>query len=213
MECPSLPTDRMQLSEHMSHLPLLQVDYPEIEEGSKPRHRFMSAFEQRKEAQDRRFQFLLFAADPYEVISFKIPNTEVDRSERLFSHWWGPDAVAHRCVGWGDRAAGHSSPDLLAETSTLVVHVPDLCSVACWDSRTTAKRWTWSGSLCQRWGSGTVCCQGMGLRRGPWYGSAGCVRRWGHLRWLHSAGVSLVHAVGMGRGSQPRVCGSPALGV
>ena len=47
----------------------------------------MSAFEQRKEAQDRRFQFLLFAADPYEVISFKIPNTEVDRSERLFSHW------------------------------------------------------------------------------------------------------------------------------
>ena len=80
----------MQISEQTSHLPLLpllQVDYPEIEEASKPRHRFMSAFEQRKEAQDRRFQFLLFAADPYEVISFKIPNTEVDRSERLFSHW------------------------------------------------------------------------------------------------------------------------------
>ncbi len=65
----------------------LQIDYPEIEEGTKPRHRFMSAYEQRKEAQDKKYQFLLFAADPYEVIAFKIPNSEVDRSDRLFSYW------------------------------------------------------------------------------------------------------------------------------
>ena len=66
----------------------LQIDYPEIEEGTKPRHRFMSAYEQRKEAQDKKYQFLLFAADPYEVIAFKIPNSEVDRSDRLFSYWY-----------------------------------------------------------------------------------------------------------------------------
>lgn len=66
----------------------MQVDYPEIEEGTKPRHRFMSAYEQRKEAQDKKYQFLLFAADPYEVIAFKIPNSEVDRSDRLFSYWY-----------------------------------------------------------------------------------------------------------------------------
>ena len=34
----------------------LQIEYPEIEEGSAPRHRFMSAFEQRKEATDRKYQ-------------------------------------------------------------------------------------------------------------------------------------------------------------
>lgn len=66
----------------------MQIDYPEIEEGTKPRHRFMSAYEQRKEAQDKKYQFLLFAADPYEVIAFKIPNSEVDRSDRLFSYWY-----------------------------------------------------------------------------------------------------------------------------
>ena len=73
----------------------LQIDYPEIEEGTKPRHRFMSAYEQRKEAQDKKYQFLLFAADPYEVIAFKIPNNEVDRSDRLFSYWY----VLLACTG------------------------------------------------------------------------------------------------------------------
>ena len=54
----------------------------------KPRHRFMSAYEQKKEACDRAYQYLLFAADPYEVVAFKIPNMEVDRSDNFFSHWW-----------------------------------------------------------------------------------------------------------------------------
>jgi splicing factor 3A subunit 2 len=30
-----------------------QIEYPEIEEGSKPRYRFMSAFEQRMETVDK----------------------------------------------------------------------------------------------------------------------------------------------------------------
>lgn len=36
--------------------PRIKVEYPEIEEGSKPRHRFMSAYEQRVETADKTFQ-------------------------------------------------------------------------------------------------------------------------------------------------------------
>lgn len=49
-----------------------QIDYPEIAEGIGPRHRFMSAYEQRIEPPDRRWQYLLFAAEPYETIAFKV---------------------------------------------------------------------------------------------------------------------------------------------
>ena len=67
---------------------LFQVDYPEIEDGVQPRHRFMSAYEQRVEPPDKRYQYVLFAADPYETIAFKVPNLEVDKSEgRFFSNW------------------------------------------------------------------------------------------------------------------------------
>ncbi|KAG8014096.1 Splicing factor 3A subunit 2 [Nibea albiflora] len=50
---------------------LFQIDYPEIAEGIGPRHRFMSAYEQRIEPPDRRWQYLLLAAEPYETIAFK----------------------------------------------------------------------------------------------------------------------------------------------
>ena len=50
----------------------LQVDYPEIAEGITPRHRFMSAYEQRIEPPDKSWQYLLFAAEPYETIAFKV---------------------------------------------------------------------------------------------------------------------------------------------
>lgn len=77
------------------------MEYPEIDEGEKPRHRFMSAYEQKKEAWDKAYQYLMFAAEPYEVIAFKVPNLEVDRSDKFFSHWWASSAsLAHRstCV-------------------------------------------------------------------------------------------------------------------
>jgi splicing factor 3A subunit 2 len=44
---------------------LFQIEYPEIEEGSKPRHRIMSSYEQRKEPWSKEWQYLLFAAEPY----------------------------------------------------------------------------------------------------------------------------------------------------
>uniref|UniRef100_A0A8D2NTP2 Splicing factor 3a subunit 2 n=1 Tax=Zosterops lateralis melanops TaxID=1220523 RepID=A0A8D2NTP2_ZOSLA len=48
------------------------IDYPEIAESIMPRHRFMSAYEQRIEPPDRRWQYLLMAAEPYETIAFKV---------------------------------------------------------------------------------------------------------------------------------------------
>ncbi|XP_051990051.1 splicing factor 3A subunit 2-like [Xyrauchen texanus] len=67
---------------------LFQIDYPEVAEGIGPRHRFMSAYEQRIEPPDRRWQYLLFAAEPYETISFKVPSREIDKGEtRFWTHW------------------------------------------------------------------------------------------------------------------------------
>ncbi|KAL4225407.1 Splicing factor 3A subunit 2 [Mactra antiquata] len=67
---------------------LFQIDYPEIVEGIVPRHRFMAAYEQKVEPPDRRWQYLLFAAEPYETIAFKVPSREVDKdSKKLWSHW------------------------------------------------------------------------------------------------------------------------------
>ncbi|CAF3701575.1 unnamed protein product, partial [Rotaria sordida] len=63
---------------------LFQIDYPEISDNIVPKHRFMSGFEQHVEAPDRRWQYLLFAAEPYETIAFKIPSREVDKSEGKF---------------------------------------------------------------------------------------------------------------------------------
>ena len=56
---------------------LFQIEYPESEDGLQPRHRFMSAYEQRIEAPDKNYQYLLFACEPYETVGFKIPNREV----------------------------------------------------------------------------------------------------------------------------------------
>ena len=67
---------------------VLQIDYPEIVEGITPRHRFMAAYEQKMEPPDRKWQYLLFAAEPYETIAFKVPSREVDKDpKKLWSHW------------------------------------------------------------------------------------------------------------------------------
>jgi splicing factor 3A subunit 2 len=48
---------------------LFQIDYPEIVDNLIPRHRFMSAYEQHIEPPDKKWQYLLFAAEPYETIA------------------------------------------------------------------------------------------------------------------------------------------------
>lgn len=67
---------------------LFQIDYPEVAEGIVPRHRFMSSFEQKIQPPDKRWQYLLFAAEPYETIAFKIPSREIDKSDDKFWTLW-----------------------------------------------------------------------------------------------------------------------------
>ena len=66
-----------------------ELQYPEIEADLQPRHRFMSAFEQRMESPpNRNYQYLIFAADPYENVAFKIPNEPIDKGDdRFVTHW------------------------------------------------------------------------------------------------------------------------------
>lgn len=67
---------------------LFQLHYPDIRPGEQPRHRFMSAFEQRQEAPNKLYQYLVVAVEPYETIAFKIPSKEIDRTEgKHFFHW------------------------------------------------------------------------------------------------------------------------------
>jgi len=67
---------------------LFQLQYPLITPEKEPRYRFMSAFEQKSQQPDDRFQYLLFAAAPYETIAFRVPNKPVDQAKgRLYSQW------------------------------------------------------------------------------------------------------------------------------
>lgn len=65
-----------------------ELDYPDIADNCQPRHRFMSSFEQKVETPDKNYQYLLFAAEPYETIAFKIPNCPIDKDmNKFFTNW------------------------------------------------------------------------------------------------------------------------------
>ncbi|KAI9471182.1 CWF complex protein sap62 [Coemansia sp. RSA 989] len=67
---------------------LFEITYPEVTMDTKPRHRFMSAYEQHVEPPNSQYQYLLFAAEPYETIAFKIQSREVDmRPGKFWTHW------------------------------------------------------------------------------------------------------------------------------
>ena len=73
----------------------------------------MSAFEQKVEAPDREWQYLLFAAEPYETIAFKIPNHEVDSDPSRFQTNWDVETKTFTVqflfkAGAPRRAAGSS---------------------------------------------------------------------------------------------------------
>lgn len=71
---------------------LFQMEYPEIGLDVVPRYRFMSAFEQKVDLpHDRRFQYLLVAAEPYETCGFKVDAREIDQRPGKFWTYWDPD--------------------------------------------------------------------------------------------------------------------------
>jgi len=63
---------------------LFRIYYPDIDKNMQPRHRFMSSFEQRIEPPNAQYQYILFAAEPYETIAFKVPNLPVDKTNEEF---------------------------------------------------------------------------------------------------------------------------------
>ncbi|KAH7824270.1 splicing factor 3A subunit 2 [Monocercomonoides exilis] len=66
---------------------LIEIQYPEIKEGIQPRYRVMSAYEHPSDDVKKDYQYLLFAAEPYETIAFKVPKLEIERSEgQPYSH-------------------------------------------------------------------------------------------------------------------------------
>ena len=62
------------------------LSFPDIEADLQPRQCFMSAYEQRIEKPDPQYQYLLFAAAPYETIGFKIPNQPIDKTN-FITNW------------------------------------------------------------------------------------------------------------------------------
>lgn len=90
---PGYRVTKMRDPETQQRSLLFEIEYPEIEEGIQPRHRLMSAFEQKIEPVNRHYQYLLFAAEPYDTISFKIPNKEIERdmSSGKFYYNWDKD--------------------------------------------------------------------------------------------------------------------------
>jgi splicing factor 3A subunit 2 len=97
---------------------LFTVSLPEIKTGERPRRRFMSAFEQKREVPNRAFQYFIvciswlncanvkrlilvqLAAEPYETIAFAIPSKEmVEEEEDTESTWehWDPDEKVYSC--------------------------------------------------------------------------------------------------------------------
>jgi splicing factor 3A subunit 2 len=71
---------------------LFEIEYPEILKDVIPRYRVMSAFQQKIEIPDEKYQYVIFAADPYENIAFKIPNLEIDNADDKYYCNWNPDA-------------------------------------------------------------------------------------------------------------------------
>ena len=65
-----------------------ELTFPDIGADLQPRHRFMSAFEQKIELPNKDYQYLLFAADPYETVAFKIPNAPIDKDSEKFVTYW-----------------------------------------------------------------------------------------------------------------------------
>lgn len=96
-----------------------ELTYKDISEDIQPRHRFMSAFEQRVETfKDKRYQYVLFAAEPYETIAFKIPNEPLDRDPgRLITHWEKDDKKFTLTLYFADQQEEESKDETIEEAA------------------------------------------------------------------------------------------------
>jgi splicing factor 3A subunit 2 len=65
---------------------LFELTYDQIRKGTTPKYRIMSTFEQKVETPDPKYQFVLFAAHPYNTVAFKIPNMPILEDE-IIEEW------------------------------------------------------------------------------------------------------------------------------
>ena len=71
----------------------------------------MSAYEQRREKPDPRYQYLLFAAEPYETVAFKIPNRPIDKEEGRFYTNWDRERLVFTLQFYFEKPKGKSRAD------------------------------------------------------------------------------------------------------
>mmetsp|Transcript_2764 Transcript_2764/g.5173 ORF Transcript_2764/g.5173 Transcript_2764/m.5173 type:complete len:239 (-) Transcript_2764:169-885(-) len=90
---PGYEVSKSRCPENNARCLTFELHYPELDDARnrQPRHRFMSAYEQRVEAPDKNYQYLLVACEPYETVAFKIPNEPIDRGEGRFVTNWDVD--------------------------------------------------------------------------------------------------------------------------
>lgn len=67
---------------------LIQIQYPEIIPDTFPSFRFISSFEQKIEPPNKNYQYVVFVAEPYENIAFKISSNPIDQEGEYFIEYW-----------------------------------------------------------------------------------------------------------------------------
>lgn len=110
-----------------------ELTYKDINENLRPRHRFMSAYEQKVDVPpDRRYQYVLFAAEPYETVAFKIPNEPIDRNlGRLITYWDDDDKKFTLTLYYADATNnGNNNDDDEDVDMTTTDGLPTTCTPA-----------------------------------------------------------------------------------
>lgn len=68
---------------------LFELTYDQIRKSTSPKYRIMSAFEQKVDPPDPRFQYVVFAAQPYNTVAFRIPNHPI-LEDSIIQGWKSP---------------------------------------------------------------------------------------------------------------------------
>eukprot|EP00461_Guttulinopsis_vulgaris_P001933 UN01934 len=77
------------------HALAFKIHYPFIDKNIRPRYNIISSYQQNVEPPNTDFQYVVFAADPYDNIAIKIPNVPRNAAKRLISDW---DTTTHTFI-------------------------------------------------------------------------------------------------------------------
>ena len=80
-----------------------EIHYGEIIDGTQPDYRIINAYEQKMEAADNNYLYLLFAADPYETICVKIPNKKIRMEGNYTRKLWDKKSRRFYVTVWYEK--------------------------------------------------------------------------------------------------------------